>query len=83
MLGSNMKLPVIGVGGNIGVGKTTLFQKFQESQSCVDKFKVRAEHEPIGELENIYGNKLINPLEQFNKDPVANAFIFQNYVLDV
>ena len=60
-----MKVPVVTVERNIGKGKTTLLQKFQESLSSADKFKNRVEHKPINEFQRFFGNKCINPLEYF------------------
>ena len=71
------------VEGNIGAGKNILFQKFEESLSSADRFKIRVEHEPLSEFQSFYGNKVINTLEKVYEDPVANALIFKNYVLDV
>ena len=41
------------------------------------------EHEPIKESQSFYTSDLINPLKHFYKNPTDDAFIFQNYVLDV
>ena len=69
--------------GNIGAGKTTLLQVFKQSLSGEDKVTIKLEHEPEKEIQSFYGNDLLNPLEHFYKNPTDNAFIFQNYVLDV
>ena len=33
--------------GNTGAGKTILWQKFEESLSSAEMFKIRVKHEPI------------------------------------
>ena len=40
-------------------------------------------HGPVEECQSFYGNELINLLGCFYKNPTDNAFIFQNYLLDV
>ena len=47
------------------------------------QFKIRLEHELVSEFISFYGNKYINPLKHFYWNPVANVFIFQNYILGV
>ena len=69
--------------GNIFAGKTTLLQKLEQSLSGEDNVTIKVEHEPVQRFQSFYGNYLINPLEHFYKNPADNAFIFQNYVIDV
>ena len=69
--------------GNIGGGNTTLLQKFEQSLSGEDKVTIKVEHEPVKESQSLYGNDLLNPLENFYKNPTNNAFTFQNYVIDI
>ena len=78
-----MKIPVITVEGNIGAGKTILLQKLEQSLSMADKFKIKTDHEPSGAFQTFYGNDMINPLCNFYQNPKENAFIFQNYILDI
>ena len=78
-----MHLPIVSIEGNIGARKTTLLQKFKQSLSSDNKVTIKVEHEPIKEFQSFHGNDLINPLEHLYKNPTDNAFIFQNYVLDV
>ena len=83
---TNMKMPVVTVTVevDIGAGKTTYLQEYEESISSVDKFKIRVKHEPISQLQSFfYGNKLLCPLEHIYQESMANAIIFQNYILDV
>ena len=60
--------------GNIGTGKRTLLQTFEQSLSGEDNLTVKAEHEPIKEFKSFPGSELINPLEYFYKNPTDNAF---------
>ena len=78
-----MKIPVMTVEGNIGVGKTTLLQKLEQSLSMADKFKIKTDHDPVGAFQTFFGNDMINPVQNFYHNPKENAFIFQNYVLDM
>ena len=78
-----MKLPIVTLEGIIGAGKTTLLQQFEESLSDTDKTKIWIDHEPIKEFQQFKGSELINPLTEFYINPKENAFVFQNYVLDV
>ena len=78
-----MQVPTVTMEGSIGSGKTTLLQKSEHSLSGEDKVTIKVEDEPIKEFQSLYRNDLINPLEHFYKNPTVNAFIFQNYVLDV
>ena len=82
---TKMKVPVVIVEGNIGAGKTTLMKKFEQFLSDDEnaKIKIEHEHEPLVEFESFHGNDFVNPLEHFYQNPKENAFIFQNYVLDV
>ena len=78
-----MQVPVMTTEGNTGAGKTTLLQKFEQSLSGEDKVTIKVEQEPVKEFPSFNGNDQINPLEYFHKNPTDDAFIFQNYVLDV
>ena len=78
-----MKIPVITVEGNIGAGKTTPLRKLEQSLSMADKIKIKTDHEPVGAFATFFGNDMINPLQNFYQNPKENAFIFQNYVLDI
>ena len=69
--------------GNIGAGKTTLLQKLEQSLSMADKIKIKTDHKPVGVFETVFGNGMINSLQNFYQNPKKNAFIFQNYVLDI
>ena len=69
--------------GNVGAEKTTILQNFEQSLSGEHKVTIKVEEEPVKEFQNFYGNDLIHSLEHFYKNPADNAFIFQNYVLDV
>ena len=51
---TNMKVPVITVEETTGAGKTILLQKFNESLSSVDTFKIGVEYEPIGEFQSFH-----------------------------
>ena len=77
-----MKKQVITVEGNIGAGKTTLLQKIEQSLSMAAKIKRKTDHEPAGAFKHL-GNDMINPLQNYYQNPKENAFIFQNYVLDI
>ena len=68
---------------NNGAGKTTLLQKLEQSLLMADKFKIKTDHEPFGAFQTYYGNDMITPLQNFYQNPKENAFIFQNYVLDI
>ena len=37
----------------------------------------------LGDFKHFFGNDMINPLQNFYQNPKENAFIFQNYVLDI
>ena len=78
-----MKLPVVTIEGNIGAGKTTLLERFEHSLSSEDKCKIKINHEPVDEFQNFWGNGMINPLLDFYKNQKENAYVFQNYVLDI
>ena len=78
-----MKVPIATVEGNIGAGKTILLNKFEQFLSDDEKAKIKIEHEPLVEFESFHGNDSVNPLTHFYQNPKENAFIFQNYVLDV
>ena len=78
-----MKIPAITVKGKVGAGKTTLLQKLEESLSMADKFKIKTDDEPVRAFQTFYGNDMINLLQNFYHNPKENAFIFQNYVLDI
>ena len=76
-------VPIVTIEDNIGAGLTTLLQKFEQSLSGKYKVTITIEHELIKEYQIFDGNDLINPLEHFYKNPTDNAFIFENYVLDI
>ena len=78
---TKIKVQVVTIEGNTGAGKTTFLQKFKESLSTPDKFKIRVEHEPTSKFQSFYGKKPINPPKHFYHNLVAIAFIFQNDVL--
>ena len=78
-----MKIPIITVEGNAGAGKTTPLQKHEQSLSVADKIKIKTDHEPVGTFQRFFGNDMINPLQTFYQSPEENAFIFQNYFLDI
>ena len=59
------------------------YKSLKNSLSGEDKATIMVEHEPVKEFQSFDGNDLINPLQHFNTNPVDNAFIFQNCVLDV
>ena len=80
---TKMKVSVVTVEGNIGAGKNTLLNKFEQFLCNDEKAKIKIEHEPLVEFESFHGNDFANPLEHFYQNPKENAFIFQNYVLDV
>ena len=65
------------------MGKATNLQKFEQSLSCEDMVVIEIGNEPVKEFQSFYGSDLINPLGHFYKNPTDNAFIFQNYILDV
>ena len=69
--------------GNIGAGKATLLQNLEQSLSMAAKIKIKIDHEPVGAFQTVFGNDMINPLQNFYQNPKENAFIFQNYVLDI
>ena len=48
-----------------------------------DKFKIKTDHEPVGAFQTFYGHDMINPLQNIYPNLKENAFIFQNYVLDI
>ena len=48
-----------------------------------DKIKIKTDHEPVGAFQTLFCNDTINPLQNFYQNPKENAFIFQNYVLDI
>ena len=48
-----------------------------------DKIKVQIDNKPVGAFQTFFGNDIINPLQNFYQNPKENAFIFQNYVLDI
>ena len=60
-----MQLPIVTMEGNIGAGKTTVLQKFEQSLSSDAKATIKVEHESIKEFQSFYGNDLIYPLEHF------------------
>ena len=64
---------VVTTEGNIGVGKTTYLEKFEQFLSGEDEIIIKVEHEPVKEFQSFYGNHLINPLEYFYKNPVDNV----------
>ena len=68
---------------NIGAGKATLLQRFEQSLSVEDKVIIKVECEPVKEFQSFYGNNLINLPEQFYKNLTDNSFIFLNCVVDV
>ena len=78
-----MTIPVITVEGNIGAGKTSILQNLEQSLSVTDKFKIKTDHEPVGAFQTFYGNDMIIPLQNFYQNAKENAFLFQNYVLDI
>ena len=78
-----MKLPVVTIEGNIGAGKTTLLERFEHSLSSEDKCKIKINPEPVNEFQKFWGNDMINPLLDFYKNQEENAYVFQNYVLDI
>ena len=78
-----MQVPIVTIEGNIGGGKTTLLQMFEQFLSSEDKVTIKVEHEPVKDFKHFYRNDLIYPLEHFYKNPTDRAFIFQHYVLYV
>ena len=34
-----------------------------------DKFKIKIDHEPVGAVQTVYGNDMINPLQNFYQNP--------------
>ena len=78
-----MQVPIVTIEGNIGTGKTTLLQIFEQPLSSDDKVTVKIEHESIKEFQCLYGNDLIKPLEHFYRNLTDNTFILQTFVLDV
>ena len=81
-----MQVQIAPIEGNIGTRKTTLLQKFEQSLSLVsseDKVTIKVEHEPVRAFQSFSENELINQLDHFYIHPTDNAFIFQNYALDV
>ena len=60
-----MHIPIVTIEGNIGAGKTALLQRFKQSSSSAVKVTIKVEHEPVKELQHLYGNDLINPPELF------------------
>ena len=62
-----MKMPVMTVEGNIGAGKTTLLQKLEQSVSVADENKIRTDHKPVGVFETIFGNDMINQLQNLTR----------------
>ena len=74
---------MVTIEGNIGAGKTTLLERFEHSLSSEDKCKIKINHEPVDEFQKFWGNDMINPLLDFYKNQKENAYVFQNYVLDI
>ena len=74
---------MVTIEGNIGAGKTTLLERFEHSLSRKDKCKIKINHEPVDEFQKFWGNDMINPLLNFYKNQKENAYVFQNYVLDI
>ena len=72
-----MGVPIVTIGGNIGAGKTTHLQNFEQSITCEDNLTIKVEHEPLKEFLSFYGNNLKNLPEHFYKNPTDNAFPFQ------
>ena len=85
--------------GNIGAGRKTLLQslnnlqvvsttlllhKIEQSLSMADKIKIKRNHEQVGAFQTLFGKDMMNPLQNYlPKHHKENAFIFQNYVLDI
>ena len=42
-----MQVPIVGMEGNIGAGKTVLLHKFKQSLSDEDKVTIKVDHEPV------------------------------------
>ena len=66
-----MQVQIVTIEGNIGAGKTTMLQKFEQSLSSDDKVTINVEHPPIKEFQSFYGNDLINLLDHFDKSPTG------------
>ena len=64
-----MRVAVVTVEGNIGAGKTTLSQKFEQSLSGQDNVRIKVEDEHVKEFQRFNGNDLINPPETFYENP--------------
>ena len=72
---------IVTIDGNIGARKTTLLQKFEQSLSSENKVTIKVEHEPVKEFQFLW--KWHDKSTGTLLCPTDNAFIFQNYVLDV
>ena len=71
-----MQAPVVKIEGNIGTGKTTHLQKFQQSLSHEDQVTIKIEHESVKQFQKFfYGNDLINTLEYFYKNPRQHFYL--------
>ena len=68
-----MKIAVITVEGNIGAGKTFLLQNLEQSLSMADKIKIKIDHEPVRTFQTFFGNDMINPMQNFYKNPKENV----------
>ena len=65
-----MQVPILTIEGNIGAGRTTLLQKFEQSLSSKDKITINVEHESVKDFQSFYGNNMIDPLEPFIRIPL-------------
>ncbi|KRX10429.1 P-loop containing nucleoside triphosphate hydrolase [Pseudocohnilembus persalinus] len=68
----NSKIVVIE--GNIGSGKSTLLKLIREKMTHIQTIK-----EPVNQWQAIGGNKDLNLLDAFYKDPKRMAYTFQSY----
>lgn len=71
---------IIAIEGLMASGKTTLFKNLQRKNVLEDTTFIP---EPLHDFELHPGNDTIQPLAELYRDPVKNACIFQNYVLDI
>ena len=65
------------------LGKLPILERFEDFLSSEDKYKIKINHEPVDEFQRFSGNDIINPLLDFYKSQKENAYVFQNYVLDI
>ena len=69
--------------GTLELGRQLFFKSLNSLYQWQTSLKLKTDHEPVGAFQTFYGKDMINPLQYFYQNTKENAFIFQNYVLDI